>query len=164
MDRAGRNGQTGASRVRKTFTRDSHPPEDGSCSLLRPRRVYSAPPSFFSPSFDATPDRRRGNAPSGVVIINLKDEQAFAQALVKLAASKHHATTEREYKGVAIRRVEGENGHALEYAIVGGNFVASGKGAAVERVIDTAQGGRNLKSSAGYIAASAQASGQPQFV
>src|ERR1051326_2308834 len=68
-----------------------------------------------------------GDSPSGVVIINLKDEQAFTQALAKIAASKHHATTERDYKGTTIHRVEGENNHALEYAIVGGNFVASGK-------------------------------------
>ena len=105
-----------------------------------------------------------GDSPSGVVIINLKDEQAFTQALAKIAASKHHATTERDYKGTTIHRVEGENNHALEYAIVGGNFVASGKGAAVERVIDTAQGGGSLKSSAAYTAASAAMTGQPQFV
>jgi hypothetical protein len=104
------------------------------------------------------------DAPSGVVIINLKDEQAFAQAIAKFAQSKHRATSEREYKGVTIRRIEGENGHGLEYAIVGGNFIASGKGAAVERVIDTAQGGRSLKSSAMYAAASASLTGQPQFV
>ncbi|HST53924.1 MAG TPA: DUF3352 domain-containing protein [Pyrinomonadaceae bacterium] len=105
-----------------------------------------------------------GDSPSGVVILNLKDEQAFTQALAKIAASKHHATSERDYKGVAIQHVEGENGHALEYAIVGGNFVASGKSSAVERVIDTAQGGGSLKSSAAYTAASASVVGQPQFV
>ena len=102
--------------------------------------------------------------PSGVVILNLKDERAFAQALAKFAESKKRATSEREYKGVTIRRVAGENGHALEYAFVGGNFVASGKGACVERVIDTAQGGHSLKSSALYASASAPLAGQPQFV
>jgi hypothetical protein len=105
-----------------------------------------------------------GDSPSGVVIVNLKDEQAFTQALAKLAASKHRTTTERDYKGVTIHQVEGENGHALEYAIVGGNFVASGKSPAIERVIDTSQGGGNLKSSAAYTAASATMKGQPQFV
>jgi len=104
------------------------------------------------------------DGPSGVVILNLKDERAFAQALAKFAESKNRATTEREYKGVTIHHVAGENGHALEYAFVGGNFIASGKGAAVERVIDTAQGGRSLRSSAAYAAASAQGAGQPQFI
>jgi len=105
-----------------------------------------------------------GDSPSGVVIVNLKDEQAFTRSLAKLAASKHRTTTERDYKGVTIHHVEGENGHALEYAIVGGNFVASGKSPAIERVIDTSQGGGNLKSSAAYTAASASMTGQPQFV
>jgi hypothetical protein len=104
------------------------------------------------------------DGPSGVLILNLKDEQAFAGALVKFAASKKRATTERDYKGVTIHRIAGENERGLEYAFVGGNLVASGKGSAVERVIDTAQGGRSLKSSATYQAAGAQASGPPQFV
>jgi hypothetical protein len=102
--------------------------------------------------------------PSGVLILNLKDEGAFARALTKFAEVKKRATSEREYKGVVIHRIEGEQGHGLEYAFVGGNLVASGKGAAVERVIDTAQGGRSLKSSAAYQTASAQLQGPPQFV
>lgn len=105
-----------------------------------------------------------GAEPSGVVLINLKDESAFAQSLVKLAASKQRPVSERDYKGVTVRRIAGEGGHGLEYAFLGGNFVASGKPSAVERVIDTAQGGGSLQSSAAFRAASAQESGQPQFV
>jgi len=105
-----------------------------------------------------------GEEHGGVVILNVKDEAAFSRALAKFAEHNKRATTEREYKGVIVRNVAGEKGHGLEYAFVGGNFVASGKGAMVERVIDTAQGGRSLLSSAAYKTASAQLSGQPQFV
>ncbi|MDT5156417.1 MAG: hypothetical protein QOH51_774 [Acidobacteriota bacterium] len=104
------------------------------------------------------------DGPSGVVILNLKDEGAFARALLKFAESKKRATAERDYKGVSIHQIAGEGGHELEYAFVGGNFVASGKGAAVERVIDTAQGGRSLKSSAAYQEAVAQITSPAQFV
>ena len=52
----------------------------------------------------------------------------------------------------------------MEYAFVGSTFVASPNGAAIERVIDTAQNGRSLRSSAAYTQALAQAQGQPQFV
>jgi hypothetical protein len=102
--------------------------------------------------------------PGGVVIVNLKDEAAFAGALAKFAEKNNRETTEREYKGLKIRRIAGEKGHGLEYAFVGGNLVASGKGAAVERVIDTAQGGRSLKSSAAYQSAAAQLQTPAQFV
>jgi hypothetical protein len=105
-----------------------------------------------------------GEEHGGVVILSVKDEAAFSRALAKFAEHNKRATTEREYKGVAVRSIAGEKGHGLEYAFVGGNFVASGKGAMVERVIDTAQGGRSLQSSAAYKTASAQLSGQPQFV
>jgi hypothetical protein len=106
-----------------------------------------------------------GDSPSGVVILNLKDKQTFAQALAKLIQSKQRTTSQRDYNGATIYHVDGQNGRYLEYAFVGDNFVASGKGAAVERVIDTAQGGHSLKSSAAYASASAAAaSGQPQFV
>lgn len=105
-----------------------------------------------------------GEEPGGVVILALKDERAFAQTLAKFAEHEKRATSEREYKGVAIRSIAGEKGHGLEYAFVGGHLVASGKGAMVERVIDTAQGGRSLSASAAYRAASAQVAGQPQFV
>jgi hypothetical protein len=105
------------------------------------------------------------DGPSGVIILNLKDESAFTRALAKFAERKGRTTTEREYKGTTIRHIEDEEKHGLEYAFVGGNFVASGKGTAVERVIDTAQqGGHSLKSSAAYSAASAQLSGPAQFV
>jgi hypothetical protein len=104
------------------------------------------------------------DGPSGVLLLNLKDESAFAHALAKFAQSKGRTMTERDYKGVTIQRIEGENGHGLEYAFVGGNFIASGKGSAVERVIDTTQGGRSLKSSASYNAAAAQLSGPAQFL
>lgn len=107
---------------------------------------------------------RAGDGDGGVIILSVRDREAFAAALAKFAAHKQRPTSEREYKGVTIQRVEGENGHALEYAFVGGNFVGSGKGEMVERVIDTAQGGRSLKSSAAYAAASAQAAAPAQFV
>ena len=102
--------------------------------------------------------------PSGVILVNLKDEAAFAGALGKFAEKHQRETTERDYKGVKVRRIAGEKGGGLEYAFVGGNFVASGKGAAVERVIDTAQGGRSLKESAAYREAAAQLQGPAQFV
>jgi hypothetical protein len=102
--------------------------------------------------------------PSGVILVNLKDEAAFAGALVKFAEKNKRETNEREYKGVKVRRISGEKGHGLEYAFVNGNFVASGKGEAVERVIDTAQGGRSLKDSAGYKSAAAQLQAPAQFI
>ncbi|PYS79853.1 MAG: hypothetical protein DMF66_01275 [Acidobacteria bacterium] len=105
-----------------------------------------------------------GEDAGGVLLLSVKDEAAFAQAIAKFAEHKQRITSERGYKGVTIRRVEGEKGHALEYTFVGGSFVASGKGGMVERVIDTAQGGRSLRSSAAYAAASAQGAGQPQFI
>jgi hypothetical protein len=101
---------------------------------------------------------------SGVIIVNLKDEAAFAGALAKFAEKNGRETTEREYKGVKVRRIAGEKEHGLEYAFVGGNLVASGKGSAVERVIDTAQGGRSLKGSAAYQSAAAQLQTPAQFV
>jgi Protein of unknown function (DUF3352) len=107
---------------------------------------------------------RAGDTDGGVIILSVRDVDAFAATLAKFAAHKQRPTSERVYKGVTVHRVEGENGHALEYAFVGGNFVGSGKGEMVERVIDTAQGGRSLKSSAAYAAASAQAQGAAQFV
>jgi hypothetical protein len=101
---------------------------------------------------------------SGVLLLNLKDEQAFAQTLAKFAERNKRETTARDYKGVTVRRIAGEKGRGLEYAFVGGNLVASGRPEAVERVIDTAQGGRSLKSSAAYQAAAAQLNAPPQFV
>lgn len=101
---------------------------------------------------------------SGVIIVNLKDEAAFAGALTKFAEKNKRETTEREYKGVKVYRISGLQGRGLEYAFVGGNFVGSGKGEAVERVIDTAQGGRSLKESAAYKSAAAQLQAPAQFV
>ncbi|HEX6183237.1 MAG TPA: DUF3352 domain-containing protein [Pyrinomonadaceae bacterium] len=101
---------------------------------------------------------------SGVLILNLKDEQAFAQTLARFAERNNRETTARDYKGVTVRRIAGEKGGGLEYAFVGGNLVASGKAEAVERVIDTAQSGRSLKASAAYQSAAAGLPGQPQFV
>ena len=101
---------------------------------------------------------------SGVLILNLRDERAFAQTLAKFAEQSKRETTERDYKGVTVRRIAGEKGGGLEYAFVGGNLVASGRAEAVERVIDTAQGGRSLKQSAGYQAAAAKLTAQPQFI
>lgn len=105
-----------------------------------------------------------GEDAGGVLILSVKDEAAFAQALAKFAAHKQRATSERDYKGVTVHHIEGEKGRGLEYAFIGGSFVASGKGSMVERVIDMAQGGASLRSSAAFRAASAQASGPPQFI
>lgn len=102
--------------------------------------------------------------PSGVVLINLKDEAAFAGVLARFAEKNGRAVTEREYKGVKVRRIAGEKDGGLEYAFVNGNFVGSGKASAVERVIDTAQGGRSLKESAAYAQAAAKLQGPAQFV
>ena len=102
--------------------------------------------------------------PSGVLIVNLKDEAAFAGALAKFAEKNRRETSEREYRGVRVRRIAGEKGGGLEYAFVGGNFVGSGRPEAVERVIDTAQGGRSLKDSAAYREAAARLQGPAQFV
>jgi len=103
---------------------------------------------------------------SGVILVNLKDEAAFAGALAKFAEKNGRQTTEREYKGVKVRRIAGEKeeGRGLEYAFVGGNFVGSGRPGNVERVIDTAQGGHSLKDSESYKSASAQLHGPAQFV
>lgn len=103
--------------------------------------------------------------PSGVVIVNVRDEAAFAGALAKFAEKHGRATAERVYKGVKVSRVAGEKeGRGLEYAFVGGNFVASGRPENVERVIDTAQGGPSLRESAAYRGAAAQLQGPAQFV
>jgi hypothetical protein len=101
---------------------------------------------------------------SGVIIVNLKDEAAFAGALTKFAEKNQRETTEREYKGVKVHRIAGEKGRGLEYAFVNGNFVGSGKPEAVESIIDTAQGGRSLKESAAYKSAAAQLQAPAQFV
>ncbi len=101
---------------------------------------------------------------SGVFMLDVRDEQAFAQTLARFAEKNGRQTTERDYKGVTVRRVAGEKGDGFEYAFVGGAFVGSGKGAAVEHVIDTAKGGRSLKDSAAYQSAAAQLKAQPQFV
>ncbi|MGB8510118.1 MAG: DUF3352 domain-containing protein [Pyrinomonadaceae bacterium] len=105
-----------------------------------------------------------GEDRSGVIILNLKDEARFAQTLEKLEGHKQLAATVRDYKGIAVKQLTGEKGHALNYAFVGGNFVASGDASAIERVIDTAQGARALPSNANYVAASATFTGGPQFV
>ena len=105
-----------------------------------------------------------GEEHGGVILLDVRDEPAFTRALAKFAESKKREVTEREYKSIAVRRVAGENGHVLEYAFVGSTFVASGKDGNVEQVIDTAQGGRSLRSSAAYAQAGAQTQGQPQFV
>ena len=105
-----------------------------------------------------------GEEHEGLILLDVRDQQAFTRALAKFAESKKREVTEREYKGVALHSIAGENGHALKYAFIGSTFVASGKDDAVERAIDTAQSGRSLRSSAAYKDASAQAQGQPQFV
>jgi hypothetical protein len=105
-----------------------------------------------------------GEEHGGVILLDVRDAGAFTGALAKFAESKKREVTEREYKGLTLRRVAGEEGGGIEYAFVGSTFVASSNGAMVERVIDTAQGGRSLRASAAYSQASAQTQGQPQFV
>lgn len=100
----------------------------------------------------------------GVVILSLKDEAAFARMLDKMAQQKKATVTSREHKGVTVRQMTGEKGHGLAYAFLNGNFVASGDAFAVERVIETAQGGASLAASDAYRAASAGVEGGPQFV
>ena len=100
----------------------------------------------------------------GVLILNLKDEAAFAGVLAKFAEHHKRAVSERDYKGVAVRSMAGEKGRGVEYAFLGGNLIASDEGALVERVIDTARGGRSLGAGEAYRAASANLTGQPQFV
>ena len=104
-----------------------------------------------------------GEGRGGVFILNVRDEQAFARTLEKLAEHKKSAVTSREYKGVVVRNIAGPEGRGLEYAFVGGNLVASGEGRLVERVIDTAQGGPSLAGNAAFREAGAGVS-NPQFV
>ncbi len=104
-----------------------------------------------------------GDDRGGVIILNVKDEQAFARTLEKLAEHKKVVVSSREYKGVVVRNIAGENGRGLEYAFVGGNLIASSKGRMVERVIDTAQGGPSLAQNATFREAGAGVS-NPQFV
>jgi hypothetical protein len=105
-----------------------------------------------------------GERRAGVLLLNVRDERAFAATLEKFAAHRQRAVSSRDYRGVTVRSVAGEKGRGLEYAFVGGNFVASGDGRAVERVIETAQGGASLRASAAFQTASAGLAGQPQFV
>ena len=49
-----------------------------------------------------------GEGHEGVVLLDVRDGQAFTRALAKFAESKKREVTEREYKGVALRRVAGE--------------------------------------------------------
>ncbi len=106
-----------------------------------------------------------GEERRGVFILNLKDEGRFEQSLEKLAQAKKRTVTTRDYKGVTVRQMTGENGHALNYAYLGGNFIASGEANIVERVIDTSQdGGRALSANGAYVAASASLQGAPQFI
>jgi hypothetical protein len=105
-----------------------------------------------------------GEGRGGVIILNVKDEQAFARTLEKFAEHKKSAVSSREYKGVLVRQIAGEQGRGLEYAFVGGNLVASSEGRMVERVIDTAQGGPSLAGSAAFREAGSGVNGSPQFV
>ncbi len=105
-----------------------------------------------------------GDERGGVVILSLKDEAAFARVLDKVAQEKKANVTSREYKGVTVWQMTGEKGHGPTYAFLNGNFVASGDAFAVERVIDTAQGGASLAASDAYRAATAGIEGGPQFV
>ncbi len=99
----------------------------------------------------------------GAIILNLKDQERFARALEKVAKFKEQTISAREYKGVQITHAA-KNDHDHFYAFLGGNFVASESGAAIERIIDTSQGAASLASSAAYRTASANATGSPLFV
>src|SRR5919112_1895963 len=45
-----------------------------------------------------------GEEREGLILLDVRDEQAFTRALAKFAESKKREVTEREYKGVAVRR------------------------------------------------------------
>jgi hypothetical protein len=104
-----------------------------------------------------------GDGRAGVLFLQVGDSAAFEQTLRKLAASRGGATSEREFRGVRVGRVTGERGVVFEFAFIGTNVVLSGAVGGVERVIETAQGGRSLKASAAYNSASAGVAGA-QFV
>lgn len=105
-----------------------------------------------------------GEGRAGVVILSVRDEQAFAATLERFAAHHRRALSARDYRGVTVRTLAGEKGHGMDYAFVGGNFVTSGEAGIVERIIETAQSGASLRASAAYQTASARLSGPPQFV
>ena len=105
-----------------------------------------------------------GRERAGVLILAVRDEQAFAAALEKFAAHRKRVVAQREHRGVTVRSLTDEKGRTTEYAFVGGNFVMSDDAGGVERVIETAQGGPSLRAGAAYREASAGLAGQPQFV
>ncbi|HEV2706389.1 MAG TPA: DUF3352 domain-containing protein [Pyrinomonadaceae bacterium] len=105
-----------------------------------------------------------GGSRAGILIVNLKEPARFTSALAKAAEFKGHTLTTRDYKGSQITRVEHREGRSHFYAMLGNNFVASDTQRAVERVIETAQGGRSLAASNAYRAASASAPANPLFV
>jgi hypothetical protein len=105
-----------------------------------------------------------GEGRTGVVILNVRDAEAFGQTLRRLGEQKGATHTEREYRGVTVSRVAGEKGHGFEYAFVSGHAVLSGSARGVESVIETAQGASpSLKSSAEFRAATEGAHGA-QFI
>ncbi|HEX8853279.1 MAG TPA: DUF3352 domain-containing protein [Pyrinomonadaceae bacterium] len=104
-----------------------------------------------------------GGTRAGVLILNLKEPARFASAIAKAAEFRKRALTTRDYKGSQVTRAERE-GRTHFYALLGNNFVASDNERAVERVIETAQGGRSLAASAAYRAASASTPANPLFV
>jgi nucleotide-binding universal stress UspA family protein len=104
-----------------------------------------------------------GGTRAGVLIVNLKEPARFASAVAKAAEFKGQPITTRDYKGVQMTRTQ-RHGRPHFYAMLGNNFVASDNERAVERVIETAQGGRSLAASSAYRAASASAPANPLFV
>jgi hypothetical protein len=105
-----------------------------------------------------------GDRHNGALLVNLRDEAILSQALEKIAAHEGRTITARDYQGIQIRMIPGRSEGGLHYAFFGGNFVASGDAAAVEKIIDTARSGRSLSATTAYAEASASLSGDPLFV
>lgn len=101
---------------------------------------------------------------SGVILLNLTDQQRFEAAIRTAAQHKGYAIAARDYRGQTINTVSGRNDHSGSYAFVRGNFIASKDGAAVERIIDAAQSAPSLLASAQYQTAANALTGNPVFV
>ena len=101
---------------------------------------------------------------AGAVILNLADQEKFNHVIELLAQKAKKTITSQDYQGVQIKTTALENEGGVFYAFVNGNYVASGKLAAVQQIIDTAKSGKSLSTSVAYRTAAAPLSGSPQFV
>jgi hypothetical protein len=105
-----------------------------------------------------------GERHNGALLLNLRDEAVLSQALEKIAAHERRTITARDYQGVQIRMIPGKSDDGLHYAFLGGNFVAGGNAAVVEKIVDTARSGRSLSATTAFAEASAELSSDPLFV